>query len=136
MQIAKLNKTQIKCTYSIYSRVEDTDVRQMAAHPIVFPLYIPSDVFRVICKHENEVVHDQLHENIDYKNVMKSKSIKEENEDQLSVIIFGIDSMSRLAAIRSMPKSLKFIRDELGAYIFEGYNKVGENTFPNIIPLL
>nr|XP_053628355.1 uncharacterized protein LOC128685754 [Cherax quadricarinatus] len=56
--------------------------------------------------------------------------------EKLSVIIFGTDSASRLNMRRHLPKTYRFLTEELGAVDLAGFNKVGDNTFPNLIPLL
>lgn len=55
--------------------------------------------------------------------------------DRLSVMIIGIDSLSHMHYLRTMPF--------LGSYIsrlphveFWGYNRVGSNSYPNLVPLL
>ncbi|XP_049708022.2 uncharacterized protein LOC110373064 [Helicoverpa armigera] len=57
------------------------------------------------------------------------------NETTFNVLILGIDAVSRLNFYRTMPKTASFLKD-YGAIDFLGYNKVGDNTFPNLIPLL
>lgn len=57
------------------------------------------------------------------------------SEDKLSVMIIGMDSVSRLMFHRSLVKSRRVL-EALGAIEFLGYNRVGENTFPCLIPLL
>lgn len=52
-----------------------------------------------------------------------------------SVLIFGMDSVGRLNMQRSMPKVLQFMRDNK-FYDLKGYNKMGDNTFPNIMAAL
>ncbi|XP_034485911.1 uncharacterized protein LOC117790542 [Drosophila innubila] len=52
-----------------------------------------------------------------------------------SVIMFGIDSMSRINFRRTMPKVFKFLTRR-GWYEMQGYNKVGDNTFPNLMAIL
>ncbi|RXG53563.1 hypothetical protein Avbf_09195 [Armadillidium vulgare] len=56
--------------------------------------------------------------------------------NRLSVIIFGTDSVSRLNFIRTQPKTYQYLTKELKAIEYKGYNKIGDNTFPNIIALL
>ncbi|KAG7170852.1 hypothetical protein Hamer_G023832 [Homarus americanus] len=56
--------------------------------------------------------------------------------EKLSVIIFGTDSASRLNMQRHLPKTYRFLTKELGAVDLAGFNKVGDNTFPNLIPVL
>uniref|UniRef100_A0A8D8SUQ8 Uncharacterized protein n=1 Tax=Cacopsylla melanoneura TaxID=428564 RepID=A0A8D8SUQ8_9HEMI len=76
-----------------------------------------------------------------FKNVVNKETAKmkeeppEVQEEDLSLLIIGIDSISRLNMIRAMPKTRTFLT-ESGWFELEGYNKLGENTFPNLIPLL
>ncbi|XP_054283059.1 uncharacterized protein LOC129000151 isoform X1 [Macrosteles quadrilineatus] len=58
------------------------------------------------------------------------------NDRELSVAVIGIDSMSRLNFMRQLPQSYRFITDTLQGTVLLGFNKVGENTFPNLIPML
>ncbi|KAH3830323.1 hypothetical protein DPMN_103564 [Dreissena polymorpha] len=66
----------------------------------------------------------------------KLDDIDDETEYRPSVILIGIDSLSRSNAIRSLPKTLQYLRDDLEAFDFMGLRKVGLNAFPNLIPLL
>ncbi|KAH8260297.1 hypothetical protein KR026_009052 [Drosophila bipectinata] len=52
-----------------------------------------------------------------------------------SVIMYGIDSLSRINLRRTMPKVFKFLQGE-GWYEMQGYNKIGDNSFPNIFAIL
>ena len=127
----------IICYYSSVRRIEDDDVLLEGEKVIHFPAYIRSDFFRVVCRNnQSKIMYDSLLESIDHRSVKQTKAIKEESPEHLSVIIFGIDSTSRLAAERSLSKTMRYIRNELNGYVFKGHNKVGENTFPNIVPLL
>lgn len=51
-------------------------------------------------------------------------------------MILGIDALSHMNFLRQMPKTAEFIKQNLSHVEFFGYNKVDENTFPNLIPLL
>lgn len=55
---------------------------------------------------------------------------------ELGVAVIGIDSISRLNFMRQMVKSYHFITEELNGDVMYGFTKVGENTFPNVIPML
>ena len=46
-----------------------------------------------------------------------------------------MDSLSRLNYLRQMPKTNEFIRSHK-PFEFFGYNKVEDNTFPNLVPVL
>ncbi|XP_017076017.2 LOW QUALITY PROTEIN: uncharacterized protein LOC108111158 [Drosophila eugracilis] len=48
-----------------------------------------------------------------------------------SVIILGLDSLSRMNFKRTMPGTSQFVK-ELGFFEMEGYNKVGTPCFPNL----
>ncbi|XP_075992551.1 uncharacterized protein LOC142987578 isoform X1 [Anticarsia gemmatalis] len=52
-----------------------------------------------------------------------------------NVIVMGIDAISRLNFYRTMPKTLAYLKKK-GAIELLGYNKVGDNTFPNLTPML
>ncbi|KFM78896.1 hypothetical protein X975_25380, partial [Stegodyphus mimosarum] len=54
----------------------------------------------------------------------------------MNVIFLGIDSVSQLNFIRHFPKCQDFLSKVLFPINLKGYNKVGDNTFPNIMPLL
>jgi len=57
-------------------------------------------------------------------------------KDMLNILIIGLDAQSHMNFIRQMPKTYEFLTDTLSGIELLGYNKVGDNTFPNIIPLL
>ena len=50
--------------------------------------------------------------------------------------LIGVDSVSRLNFLRNMVNTQKFIQKELSAYEMRGYNKVADNTFPNMVAFL
>ncbi|XP_008203577.1 uncharacterized protein LOC100121316 isoform X1 [Nasonia vitripennis] len=55
--------------------------------------------------------------------------------NQLSVLMLGIDSVSRLNFHRSMPATRAYFEDR-GWFELRGYNKMGDNTFPNLMAFL
>ncbi|XP_070071037.1 uncharacterized protein [Drosophila takahashii] len=52
-----------------------------------------------------------------------------------SVFLFGIDSISRMNFRRSMPLTSTFVSQK-GWFEMEGYNKVADNTLPNLMAIL
>lgn len=58
-----------------------------------------------------------------------------ENLNHLSVLMVGVDSVSRSNMIRYMPKTREYLLHEMEALEFVGYNKVADNTFLNIVPM-
>lgn len=54
---------------------------------------------------------------------------------KVSVLVVGADSVSRSNLLRQMPRTVKALR-EIGAIDMLGYNKVEDNTFPNLVAVL
>lgn len=52
----------------------------------------------------------------------------------LSVLFVGIDSMSKLNLARTMPKVYNYLEKKY--LTLKGYNKIGDNTFPNLMAIL
>ncbi|XP_076058952.1 uncharacterized protein LOC143035823 [Oratosquilla oratoria] len=71
------------------------------------------------------------------KRKMKPKTPRAPGEfEPLSVIVFGTDSVSRLNLLRHMPMTHRYLTETLGAIDFGGFNKVADNTFPNMVATL
>jgi len=66
---------------------------------------------------------------------MRRKRLKNA-KNSYSVLIIGLDTMSRLNAHRQLPKTLSLLKSKFNSIEFKGYSKVGLNTLPNLIPLL
>ncbi|ALC40036.1 CG18088 [Drosophila busckii] len=64
-------------------------------------------------------------------NVTKSK----QTIRKPSVIMYGIDTLSRINLRRTMPLVFEYLTGP-GWYEMQGYNKVGDNSFPNIFAIL
>ena len=125
----------VTCSYSIIDLVDDYHISFLPEQKINPPQMVDSDFFVAKCQNQKgEKIYENLHHKIDTKRT-QSKKFKVETDEELSVIIFGVDSLSRLASVRKLPKTVDFITNTLGGYIFNGYTKVGENTFPNLVAL-
>lgn len=59
-----------------------------------------------------------------------------QDDTELGVAVIGLDSMSRLNFMRQLSQSYRFITESLAGVVLLGFNKVGENTYPNLIPML
>ncbi len=51
-----------------------------------------------------------------------------------NIMVIGIDSMSRLNFHRQMNKSVSVMLNQLRAIELFGYNKLEDNTYPNLVP--
>ena len=79
-----------------------------------------------------------------YRDLLYHSKVNKQNEQQFknhtsehpNVLLFGIDSISRLVAERMLPRTLKYIRNTFQPYEMKYYTKIGHNTLPNIIAAL
>ncbi|XP_030377833.1 uncharacterized protein LOC115626590 [Scaptodrosophila lebanonensis] len=55
---------------------------------------------------------------------------------QPSVVMIGIDSMSRANMRRTLPRVSRFLSGSSNWHELQGFNKVGDNTFPNLLATL
>lgn len=70
------------------------------------------------------------------KKLKERRPSEEKNAERpLSVLLVGIDGVSRLNLLRTMPITAQHLHDK-GWFELKGYHKVGENTFPNLMGLL
>jgi hypothetical protein len=58
-----------------------------------------------------------------------------QGQENFNVLMIGIDSISRLNLIRSMPETYNFLTRNNWIEM-KGYNKIGENTYPNLMAIL
>lgn len=127
----------LNCTYSIVDFVtDDNDVKFLPEIEFNPPMYINADVFLVQCKKQGNLVFKDLVHKIDFKTILRTKHIGNETDEKLSVFLLGLDSVSRLTAIRKLPKTMAYLHQKLEAYTFKGYTKIGGNTYPNLVGML
>ncbi|XP_029649326.1 uncharacterized protein LOC115223036 isoform X2 [Octopus sinensis] len=69
------------------------------------------------------------------KTTLKATPTTSVVKNPVNILLVGIDSMSRLNFLRQMQMTHRYIL-KLGAIGMLGYNKVADNTFVNLIPLL
>lgn len=125
----------LQCYYQEITRVPDDDFNieygpqiQMSGYdrPTSDFVYVECVNFANIAVYKNYHAHAQRQ-----PSVRKFK-----NDHELGAVIIGIDSMSRLNFMRQLPQSYRLITDEMNGVVLLGFNKVGENTFPNVVPIL
>ncbi|XP_052770100.1 uncharacterized protein LOC128209881 [Mya arenaria] len=135
-----LDPLTLECWYRVIRRLDgDMELQMLSRQNLILPTTIPGHLFRVTCiKHNaSETVYDMAHFNPFFNEYAKAyDSTEAESASKPSVVMFGIDSVSRSHALRNLPKSYEYLRDKLRCQDLIGYRKVGENTFPNIVPLL
>ncbi len=116
--------------YGNESRLFQTDV------------HIPEDFIRVACYGSQGSLlytnfHALIHRKRDVERRCRTRTKQSHGRDKrrLNVIIVGVDSVSRLNLVRQMPKSRRFLLQNLSAVELLGYNKVADNTYVNLVPM-
>ncbi|KAH6935682.1 hypothetical protein HPB50_008004 [Hyalomma asiaticum] len=66
----------------------------------------------------------------------RCRRVRRRTPHNLSVLMLGLDAVSHLNFDRHLPETGKFLREKLGAIELHGYNKVGENSYPNAFAFL
>ncbi|XP_067001793.2 uncharacterized protein [Anabrus simplex] len=143
---------ELKCCYTPFWRVVGSmqhyswdvdDHVRLANYCIPFhrDMEIKEEFIKVECRVNDEEIYKDYHAFIIPKPEVEKRceeavSTNEvDTEDRPSVLMLGIDAVSRLNFHRQMPHTLHQLR-QLGAIEMLGYNKVGDNTFPNLVPVL
>ncbi|KAI4464208.1 hypothetical protein MML48_3g00011732 [Holotrichia oblita] len=129
----------LTCCYQMFLRIDPTDGKKYGKIKfkdcIAFNDSIEVDdkaeFVKVTCLYNNTMLYKDFFSFIPLKPIPPLKN----SETKLNVLILGIDSVSRLNFHRQMPKTSAALR-KIKTVELLGYNKVGDNTFPNLIPVL
>lgn len=91
----------------------------------------------VKCKRNssNEMVYENVHASVLINDKVKKKMRSWNNTRPLSILLIGIDSISRLNFARSLPKTFRYVEKRKWISL-KGYNKMDDNTFPNVMAIL
>lgn len=98
-----------------------------------------TEFVKVECSRNNEVIYKDYHAFVprfrSVENKCERAKAASSKTEHLSVLIIGLDSVSRLNFHRMMPKTVQALQ-ELNAVELLGYTKVADNTYPNLVPVL
>lgn len=88
------------------------------------------------CKNtkSNKEVYANVHAFTSIEAVKEKLQNLDKSSHPLSVLLIGIDSISRLNLIRLLPKTRNFLLQNDWIEL-KGYNKIGDNTFPNLMAI-
>lgn len=96
-----------------------------------------SDAFKVTCKSKLGYRYSNTHACISVKEDLDRFKVNQKGDEMpYNVLFVGLDSMSKQAYKRFMPKTHAFFVKELGGYVLEGYNIVGDGTTQALMPIL
>ncbi|GJQ85337.1 hypothetical protein Trydic_g12644 [Trypoxylus dichotomus] len=134
----------IKCCYINVTRnekssVPDNNIKFSDCKDFKNQLDISGSVVTVKCRSKN-VIYSNTYAPVSITEEVKNKMSTYANLTKLetrplNVLFIGIDSISRLNFIRTMPKTHEFLVNTDWVE-FKGYNKIGDNTFPNLVAIL
>ncbi|XP_044272214.1 uncharacterized protein LOC123016065 [Tribolium madens] len=94
------------------------------------------DFVSVLCKSANRTIYTNTHAALTVKKtIIEKQDVMKNRNEAFSVLIVGIDSISRLNFIRILRKSYLFLWKN-NWITLKGYNKIDDNTYPNIMALL
>lgn len=133
---------KIVCKISYIERVDDFTIelgKSVFLTSEEESIKLENDFFVVRCESEKKKQWKNLVAGI-HRNetlVEKVRKIKPPSDSmKLNVIMYGLDSMSRMHFIRKLPKTYKYLTEELRAIVLKGYNIVGDGTPQALIPIL
>ena len=144
------NGTIMYCSYVPICRPNFTCTNKNLAQfpneskPFYSSVKINYDFVKVLCYNNSKDIqytyfHSFIPRNKSADVLFHNRYIKHISEnhitERLNVIMLAIDSLSRLTFIRQMKKTRQYIQKTLGAVEMMGYNKVGEDTVPNMLAL-
>ncbi|KAK5646627.1 hypothetical protein RI129_005091 [Pyrocoelia pectoralis] len=131
----------LKCCYSPFHRVEptsdekDNKVSYDTCVQFNGSAKIEDEFIRVSCTYEEKEIYKDFFSFVPVKSRIKNFSSAQSSIKKHNVLVIGLDSISRLNLHRQMPITVKTLKD-MDAIELLGYNKVGDNTFSNLIPVL
>ncbi|KAK5646629.1 hypothetical protein RI129_005093 [Pyrocoelia pectoralis] len=133
--------TLLKCCYSVFHRKDPSSNQadnQIAYNKCVYfneSTIITDEFVRVSCTFNKSEVYKDFFSFVPLKPEVAKFSVLQAPPEKLNVLIIGLDSVSRVNFHRQMPKTLKVLQ-KMGAIEFLGYNKVADNTLPNLGAIL
>ncbi|XP_053601810.1 uncharacterized protein LOC128670283 [Plodia interpunctella] len=135
----------LKCCYRAFNRTQlvrlgsdtvDERVFYQSCRNFSNHITANDEFVRVTCYNSSIEIHDQFFLYAPKKVFMKHNGIQESSAELgYNVLVMGIDAVSRLNLYRTMPKTMRYLKNNSAVELI-GYNKVGDNTFPNLIPML
>ena len=98
---------------------------------------VACEFMEVLCLIRVErVIYQAFYAQIINKSAVEKSLETSKMREKFNVLLLGIDGVSHSRMIRQMPEVLSFLTTSLNTTVFKGFNKLGENTFPNMTPML
>ncbi|GFV46906.1 uncharacterized protein TNCV_1270241 [Trichonephila clavipes] len=140
----QITPADISCVYQAIRRkyekpgnVRENDYEMLPRRTLQFDVPIDEDYIKVICDLKGKENFTQYFPLVRLrKEIEENKSSIAPPMPHLNVILTGVDSISKLNFLRHFRRTHAFIKNQKTFFDMKGYTKVGDNTFPNLNPLL
>ncbi|KAJ9574151.1 hypothetical protein L9F63_008484, partial [Diploptera punctata] len=97
---------------------------------------IQDEYLHVTCRVNGEKIFKQYYAFVPNKpKIWNSQNIAEHTNTSYNLLLVGMDAVSRLNFHRQLPNTINTLNN-LGMIELLGYNKVADEKFPNLVPLL
>jgi hypothetical protein len=117
----------ISCTYTPFERKNNYEVNWLKTEQFSNGMQLKADFFKVDCKALDGAKFENLDAGIAESVQEKSSNISSTSPlFGLNIIMIALDSISRLAFLRTLPKTYQYLTDVLGTVVLHGYNIVGD----------
>ncbi|XP_064464125.1 uncharacterized protein LOC135375314 [Ornithodoros turicata] len=133
------SKEQIRCTYRHIIRAANSSIPDLSTtvsrkRMLHFGKPTNAEYIKVECSRGMTHFHSELF----LLPVLRPEiHVHDKSGQRMNVVILGLDSVSRLNSLRHLQRTRKFIFENFPQPIeLLGFNKVGDNSFPNQIALL
>lgn len=130
---------RLRCYYTPFSRLTDYTVRNESKSELFYGkrVKIDGEFIHVYCDYENRSqIYIDYHSFFPIKKEVEEQRKKAQEHEQYNVMVLGIDSVSKLNFHRMFNQTKATVIETLKGIEMKGYNKVADNTYPNLIPLL
>ncbi|CAH0388813.1 unnamed protein product [Bemisia tabaci] len=128
--------SSLDCYYQEISRAPEDDFNVIYGEKVpLTDTHIPTEDFIYVeCDHR--LTRIPVYRNF-HAYARRHPSVRRFKDDlELGVSVIGIDSMSRLNFMRQLSESYRLLTERMNATVMLGFNKVGENTWPNVMAML
>ncbi|KAH8397397.1 hypothetical protein KR222_002500, partial [Zaprionus bogoriensis] len=134
-------ESSLSCCHKAVERVSDAKVKYSACEKFKSRAQIANTTDSIIveCHTQKGRIYINGHAMIPERSEVRQRLTQWARRDAgrrvPSVLMIGIDSISRLNLIRAMPKTAQYLYDN-DWFELAGYNKIDDNTFPNVMAVM
>lgn len=97
---------------------------------------VDTEYVKVECFLNSTVIYRDFHAFVPIKAGAEERCNATQARDAVSVLVIGVDAVSRLNLYRQMPETVALLKRNMHVVDMLGYNKIDDNTFPNLVPVL